>query len=104
MQTVELTLVGKPECHLCQDAKTVVDRVLAAARENNIDITYSEINILDDDAAAAEYGEDIPVVLLGGRPYASFYVYEDKLAYAIIDERDRLLRRSRSLFGRIFRR
>lgn len=100
IQAVALTLVGKPNCHLCEDAREVIARVREAAANSDIALDYSEVNILEDDAMAEKYGEDIPVVLLNGNAYASFHVYEDKLAYAILHERDKMAARARRWWRR----
>ncbi|RRD35719.1 glutaredoxin family protein [Leucobacter sp. OH2974_COT-288] len=99
-EVVELTLVGKPDCHLCDDAKEVIERVRKAAASNEIGLQYVEVNILENSQMAEKYGEEIPVVLLNGSPYASFHIYEDKLAYAILHERDRMRAKARRWWRR----
>lgn len=54
-------LVGKPGCHLCDDAKAVVTAVCAEEG-----VAWSEISILDDPELADLYAEQIPVVLVDG--------------------------------------
>ncbi len=99
-EAIELTLVGKPDCHLCDDAKAVIARVREAATANEIAVQYVEVNILENQQMAEKYGEEIPVVLLNGSPYASFHIYEDKLAYAILHERDRMRAKARRWWRR----
>ncbi|MDO4241162.1 MAG: glutaredoxin family protein [Microbacteriaceae bacterium] len=102
MSQIELTLLTKQDCHLCVEAKAVVARVLSAAENSDIPVVYKEVDIDDNADFADKYADDIPVVLLNGKPHASFYVYEDKLAYAILHERDRLLRHKTSWWRRKF--
>ena len=61
---IELTLIGKPGCHLCDDAELVIQGVLA-----DFTGSYAVIkkNILDDDALYARYSEEIPVLLINGQ-------------------------------------
>ncbi|WP_167143124.1 glutaredoxin family protein [Canibacter zhoujuaniae] len=92
---VPLTLVGRNDCHLCTDAKAVIETVIVAAKDSDIAIEYREVSIDDDQDFAEKYGEDIPVVLVNGNVYASHIVYEDKLAYAVLYERDRIARSKR---------
>lgn len=99
-EAVAVTLIGKPDCHLCDEAKEIIARVREAAADSNIALTYAERNILDDAQLAEKYGEEIPVVLVNGSVYASLYVHEDKLAYAILHERDRMRARSRRWWRR----
>lgn len=63
---IRLTLVGKPGCHLCDDAREVVQAVMAeiAATDASPRIVFDERSILDDDDLRARYAEEIPVVLI----------------------------------------
>ena len=56
-----MILVGKPGCHLCDDARAVVAAVCAGEG-----VAWSEVSILDDPELADRYAEQIPVVLLDG--------------------------------------
>ncbi|MGO3885246.1 MAG: glutaredoxin family protein [Mycetocola sp.] len=57
-----LTLIGKPGCHLCDDAREVVSSVLDAHPE--LSVTVEEQNILEDAELHDRYWEEIPVVLI----------------------------------------
>ena len=61
---IELTLIGKPGCHLCDDAEAVVAEVLL---EFGDVVSLTKQNILDDDALLARYSEEIPVLLINGK-------------------------------------
>jgi hypothetical protein len=76
-----LTLIGKPGCHLCDDARTVVGRVLA----DFPDVGFEERSILDDEALSAAYAEEIPVVLIDGRVHTIWRVDADRLRTALAD-------------------
>lgn len=52
-------LVGKPGCHLCDEARTVVARVCA-----ELGTAWDEVSILDDPRLADLYWEQIPVTLV----------------------------------------
>ena len=58
-----VTLIGKPGCHLCDEAREVVARVTAELGE-----TFEELSILDDPELHAPYWEQIPVTLVDGAP------------------------------------
>ncbi len=66
---IELTLIGKPGCHLCDDALIVVNSVAtdfsSAFPAANIQLV--EKNILDDAALADRYRDEIPVLLINGK-------------------------------------
>jgi glutaredoxin len=55
-------LLGKPDCHLCEDAK----RLLRSLQATHVFILH-EINIVEHAARYAQYREEIPVVLINGR-------------------------------------
>lgn len=61
MAEERVILVGKPGCHLCDDARTVVAAVCA-----DIGAGWAEVSILDDPELADRYAEQIPVVLVDG--------------------------------------
>ena len=66
---IELTLIGKPGCHLCEDAQAAISRVVGAFETANPSVTISmvEKNILADAELAARYAEEIPVLLINGK-------------------------------------
>jgi glutaredoxin len=64
-----LLLLGKPGCHLCDDARAVLERVGAS---------FTEVDITTDDALHATYLERIPVVVLDG--VESFELFVDEAA------------------------
>jgi predicted thioredoxin/glutaredoxin len=79
-----LTLIGKPDCHLCDVASDVIDAVVAelpdAAAEN---IEIVEASIQDDPALYELWWEKIPVVLIDGELHAHWRVSPDRLRQAL---------------------
>ncbi len=61
MSAPRITLVGKPDCHLCEDARRVIEAVCAETGES-----FEELSILDDPELADLYWEQIPVTLVDG--------------------------------------
>lgn len=61
MSAPRVTLVGKPGCHLCDDARVVIERVCAETGE-----AFVEVSIYDDLDLADLYFEQIPVTLVDG--------------------------------------
>ncbi len=59
-----VTLIGKPGCHLCDDARHVIERVCTETGES-----WTELSILDDPELADEYWDQIPVILVDGRQH-----------------------------------
>jgi glutaredoxin len=70
----EVTLYGRPGCHLCDDALAVLERVRA-----NAPFDLRTVNIEDDDALLRAYLERIPVVSLDGEEVYDYYVDEADL-------------------------
>ena len=66
-----VTLYGKPGCHLCDDARAVVERVSA---QRSFDLR--EIDVTLDPVLYREYGERIPVLSLDGEELFEFHVEE----------------------------
>ena len=63
---MRITLIGKPDCHLCQDAAEVLDRVCG-----ELGLTWEKVSILEDPALYDEFWEKIPVVQVEGRTVAT---------------------------------
>lgn len=72
--TIDVLLLGKPGCHLCDDARTIVEEVIAQAREAGEPVTLRERSILDDADLQRRFGELIPVVFIGDRQVAQWHV------------------------------
>ena len=83
-----ITLIGKPGCHLCDDARIVVQRVA-----EDTGTGWRELSILDDQALAAVYAEQIPVVLVDGEQHDFWRVDEQRLRAALAGRRRRFGRR-----------
>lgn len=71
-------LLSRPGCHLCDDARLVVERVTAELGER-----YVERDITLDAADLREYGESIPVVFVDGVQVDFWRVSEDRLRAAL---------------------
>jgi glutaredoxin len=65
-----LLLYTQPGCHLCDDARVVLERIGAP---------FEEVDITTDDALHAAYLERIPVVALDGEELFDFFVDEAAL-------------------------
>jgi glutaredoxin len=75
---VLLRIYSKPDCHLCDEAKSVLLRV---ARE--FDIQIEEINIETDPEAYEQYRYDIPVIFLNDVKLFKHRVEEEQLRRAL---------------------
>ena len=73
-QTVRVTLIGKPDCHLCADARGVIATVCA-----ELGVGWQEVSILDDPELADEYWDKIPVTLIDGDVHDIYRVHPARL-------------------------
>jgi hypothetical protein len=76
-----LTLIGKPDCHLCEVAREIVDVVVAETPEDHV--VVEEFSILDDPALYALWWEKIPVILIDGEIHAHWRVSPQRLRSAL---------------------
>ena len=75
-----LTLFSKPCCHLCDDMKAVVARIVSATRPA---VTVTEIDISNNRELEERYGAEIPVLMMNGRKVAKYRVTEKQLRRAL---------------------
>ncbi|MEU3147445.1 MULTISPECIES: glutaredoxin family protein [unclassified Streptomyces] len=75
-----VTLVGKPGCHLCDDAQAVVERVCG-----DLGVVWERKDITQDPELHERYWEQIPVVLVDGRQHTFWRVDEGRLRRALAD-------------------
>ena len=66
-----VTLYGRPDCHLCDEAREVLRRVGEP---------FDEVDIETDDALFKRYLERIPVVAVDGEELFELFVDEEALA------------------------
>ncbi len=76
--SARVTLVGKPDCHLCEAAREVIAAVCAETGDS-----FVELSILDDPDLADRYWEQIPVTLVDGAPHDFWRVDPTRLKAAL---------------------
>ncbi|MGV9194334.1 glutaredoxin family protein [Microbacterium sp. MC2] len=79
-----LTLISKPDCHLCDVAREIVETVVADLPEGTVEI--EERSILEDAALYDAWWEKIPVVLIDDRLHAHWRLSADRLRAALTQE------------------
>jgi glutaredoxin len=73
-----VTLYGRPGCHLCDDARAVVQRVA-----QRVPLELVEVDIERDDALLKAMLERIPVISVDGTEHAQYFVDEEALVSAL---------------------
>jgi glutaredoxin len=77
METL-ITLLGKPGCHLCDEAREVIARVAG-----ELGVRWEERDITRSPEDTWMYGEQIPVTLINGVQHDFWRVDEDRLRRAL---------------------
>lgn len=80
MSGARVTLYTRPGCHLCDDARLVVEQVCAEAGT-----AYDEVDITSSPELLEAYAEQIPVTLVDGRPHDFWRVDPERLRAALAD-------------------
>ncbi len=75
---IVITMFGKPGCHLCQDARAVIERVPA-----DLGVRWEERDITRSEADYERYWEQIPVTLINGVQHDFWRVDEARLRAAV---------------------
>ena len=73
-----ITLLSRPGCHLCDDARAVIARVAA-----DLGVSWEERDITRSEEDLRAYGEMIPVTLIDGVQHDFWHVSEERLRAAL---------------------
>jgi glutaredoxin len=69
-----ITIYSKPDCHLCDRAKEVIERCRV-----KVEFAIEVVDISQNPELLQRYRDDIPVILLDGNEIARHFVRERKL-------------------------
>jgi hypothetical protein len=75
-----VTVVGKPDCHLCEQAIEVVAQVCEQLGQE-----FRVVSITEDPNLADLYWEKIPVILVDGEPFDFWRVNRNRLVTKLLD-------------------
>lgn len=73
-----VTLVGKPGCHLCDEAQTVIEQVCG-----ELGAAWEKKDITQDEELYRKYWEQIPVILVDGEQHDFWRVDPRRLRAAL---------------------
>ena len=76
--TARVTLYTRTGCHLCDEARRVIDRVCADLGE-----AFEEVDIDADPVLRARFTEEVPVTFVDGRQHDFWRVDETRLRSAL---------------------
>lgn len=82
-----MTLIGKPGCHLCDDAREAIDEVTRQVESGHpgVVIVLDEHSILDEPDLFEKYADEIPVLLIDGRQHTYWRVDKQRLTTALTE-------------------
>ncbi|WP_030163781.1 glutaredoxin family protein [Spirillospora albida] len=75
---VLITLLGRPGCHLCDDARAVIERVAG-----ELGVPWEERDITLSEEDERRYREEIPVTFVNGVQHDFWRVDENRLRAAV---------------------
>lgn len=78
MPAPRITLLSRPGCHLCDDARAVIRRVA-----EDLGVAWEERDITQSKDDLRDYWEKIPVTLVDGVQHDFWRVSEDRLRAAL---------------------
>ncbi|NYG58890.1 glutaredoxin [Nocardioides daedukensis] len=78
--TARVTLYSRAECHLCEEARLVIDRVCRDLGES-----FVEIDIDSDPELAERWTDDVPVTMVDGKQHDFWRVSEERLRSALAE-------------------
>jgi hypothetical protein len=81
-RVTRLTIISKPDCHLCDVAREIVEQVVAELPDPDV-VEVEEKSILDDPDLYARWWEKIPVVLIDDELHAHWRLSADRLRSAL---------------------
>ena len=73
-----ITLLSRPGCHLCDEAREVIARVAA-----DLDVPWEERDITRSERDLRDYWDKIPVTLIDGVQHDFWHVSERRLRAAL---------------------
>jgi glutaredoxin len=78
MTAPRITLLTRPGCHLCDDARQVISKVA-----DDLGVGWEERDITQSEADLREYWEKIPVTFVDGVQHDFWRVSEERLRRAL---------------------
>jgi glutaredoxin len=73
-----ITLYSRAGCHLCDQAREVIERVCA-----EVGTSYAEVDVDADEELRARFTDEVPVTFVDGRQHDFWRVDEQRLRAAL---------------------
>ena len=79
LKKIKIEIYSKPDCHLCDEAKSVL-----LAVQKKFFFNLIEVDITTDKVLVEKYKEEIPVVFINDRKAFKFYIDENELSKRLL--------------------
>lgn len=73
-----VTVVSRQGCHLCEVAEAEVARICG-----ELDVAWETVDVDGDPELRAEYGDQVPVILIDGHEHGYWRVEEERFRAAL---------------------
>jgi glutaredoxin len=80
MDEVTITAISRDNCHLCDEAETII----ASVMNEFSNVVMAKKNVEDDVEWRERYSDHVPVVLIDGREHSTLYVQSESLRRALV--------------------
>jgi glutaredoxin len=80
MTAPRVTVYTRAGCHLCSAAEATVERICAELGQH-----WVAVDVDADPRLRAEYGDQVPVIMIDGREHGFWRVEEDRFRAALSD-------------------
>jgi glutaredoxin len=77
-----VTVYTRAGCHLCENAEEAVGRICGELGES-----WRAVDVDADPVLRAEYGDQVPVIMVDGREHGFWRVEEDRFRAALVRTR-----------------
>lgn len=76
----DVTVLSRANCHLCEVAEQEVDRICG-----ELGVPWTVTDVDSDAELRAEYGDQVPVILIDGAQHGYWRVEEERFRRALAD-------------------
>jgi glutaredoxin len=84
---LQITLIGRQGCHLCEDAQTVLAGVIARFASENplVEYVIEDIDVDSDLELRDKYSDEVPVLLVNGQQIAFLRFDGERISEKLVE-------------------
>ena len=80
MNNVEVTVIGRQNCHLCHEALELITTIL----QHFQNVSVKEVSVDENEALTRIYDEKIPVILINDQEHCFWHVDPEKFRNSLV--------------------